>query len=287
MYGLGMYVFFPTFILEADTATNCHLQYAPLGWTTTLADLDFVKPKFLQDSSAYAAVPLPVTIEPEDNVDLPSYSSHYPKKPPTPPTPIYDLSNLPPPEYSISLKDPDKEELIQRLYSLEHAPNSGTGKVVSAPVLLECMTQKNIINKLHRPNSILPPIHPCNTSNLSNTKLHWTAEERHRITGCRHFRNYWHLVAASKDGTFIDTGEFPVSIGTYATIPKASRGKPIDRTPAEFLDVVHLNIAFGNCLSIEGFKYVLIFVDQAMQYNWCCGLKSLHSDEIRAAFLAF
>jgi hypothetical protein len=205
MYGLGMYVFFPKFILEVDTATDCHLQYAPLGWITTLVDLDYVQPKFLQDSSTSAAVPLPVTIEPEDNIDIPSYSSNYPKKPPMPPTPIYDLSNLPPPKYSISLKDLDKEELIQWLYSLEHAPNSGTGKVVSAPVPPECMTQENIINKLHRPNLILPPIRPCDTSNPSDTKLHWTAEELHRITGCRHFRNYRHFIAASKDDTFINT----------------------------------------------------------------------------------
>ncbi len=262
MYGLGMYVFFPTFILEVDTATNCHLQYAPLGWTTTLADLDYVQPKFLQDSSASAAVPLPVTIEPEDNVDFPSYS-HYPKKPPTPSTPIYNLFNFPPPEYSISLKDLDKEELIQWLYLLEHGPNLGTGKAVSALVPLECITQENIINKLHRPNSILPPIRPCNMSNPSNTKLHWITEELHRITGCCPFRNYWHLVAASKDSTSIDTGEFPVSIGTYATIPKASCRKPINHTPAKFLDVVHLNIAFHDCLSIRGFKYALIFVDLA------------------------
>ncbi len=184
MYGLGMYIFFPTFSLKVDTATDCHLQYAPLGRTTTLADLDYVQPKFFQDSSASAAVPLPVTIEPEANVGLPSsYSSRYPKKPPMPPTPIYDLSNLPPPEYSISLKDLDKEELIQRLYSLEHATNSGTGKAVSAPVPLECMTQVNIINKLYRPNSILSPICPCNTSDPFNIKLHWTAEELHCITG--------------------------------------------------------------------------------------------------------
>jgi hypothetical protein len=185
--------------------------------------------------------------------------------------------------HTISLKDLDKEELIQRLYSLEHAPNSGTGKAVSTPIPLECMTQENIINKLHHPNSILSPICPCDMSNPSNTKLHWTAEELHCITGCRCFRNYWHLVAASKDGTFIHIGEFPVSIGKYATLPKASHGKPIDRTPAKFLDVVHLDIAFSDCLSIGGFKYALIFVDRAMQYSWCFGLKSLHSNEIHAA----
>jgi hypothetical protein len=173
MYGLGMYVFFPTFILEVDTATDCHLQYAPLGLTTTLADLDYVQPKFLQDSSASAAVPLPVTIAPEDNVDLPSYSSHYPKKQPTLPTPIYHLSNLQPPEYSISLKDLDKEELIQQLYLLEHAPNSDTGKAVSAPVPLKCMTQENIINKLHRPNSILQPFRYKVALDSGRTSLHY------------------------------------------------------------------------------------------------------------------
>jgi hypothetical protein len=172
MYGLGMCVFFSTCILEVDTTTNCHLQYAPLGWTTTLADLDYVQPKFLQDSPAFAAVPLPITIELEDNVDLPSYSSHYQKKPPMLPTPIYDLSNLLPPEYSINLKDLDKQELIQRLYLLEHAPNFGTGKVFSAPVPHKCTTHDNIINKLHHPNSILPPIPPCDMSNPPDTKSH-------------------------------------------------------------------------------------------------------------------
>jgi hypothetical protein len=137
------------------------------------------------------------------------------------------------------------------------------------------MTQENVINKLNRPNSILPPICPCNTPNPSNTKLHSTAEELHCIIGCRHFRNYWHLVTASKNGTFINTREFPVSISTYATISKASHGKPIHQTPAKFLDVVHLDIAFDNSLSIGGFKNALIFIHQATRYNWCFGLKYL------------
>jgi hypothetical protein len=31
MYGLGFHVFFPTFIIKVDTATDCHLHYAPVG----------------------------------------------------------------------------------------------------------------------------------------------------------------------------------------------------------------------------------------------------------------
>jgi hypothetical protein len=123
--------------------------------------------------------------------------------------------------------------------------------------------------------------------NPSDRKSHWTAEELHRITGCRRFRNYKHLISATTDGQFIDNGEFPVSLGSYTTIPKAPRGKPIDRTPAKYLNVVHLDIAFGDCMSVGGFKYAIIFVDRATRFNWCFGIKSLHHDEIKSAFLAF
>jgi hypothetical protein len=54
MYGLGMHVFFPTFIMEVDTATDCHLHYAPLGRTCGLPDLDYVQPKLLTTQSASA-----------------------------------------------------------------------------------------------------------------------------------------------------------------------------------------------------------------------------------------
>ncbi len=48
-----------------------------------------------------------------------------------------------------------------------------------------------------------------------------------------------------------------------------------------------MDIAFGDCLSIGGFPYALIFVDQATQYNWTFGLKSLSLDCILAAVRLF
>ncbi len=149
------------------------------------------------------------------------------------------------------------------------------------------MSQDNILKLLHHPNLTLLPIYPCDTPNPSDTKSHWMAEELHRITGCQRFWNYWHLVATTKDGAFIDNGEFPASIGAYTTIPKEPCGKPIDCTTSKYLNIVHINIAFGDCMSVGGFKYALIFVDHATQYNWCFGLKSLHHDNIITAFLAF
>jgi hypothetical protein len=119
------------------------------------------------------------------------------------------------------------------------------------------------------------------------TKLHWTSEDLHPITGCRRFCNYKHLISITKDGSFINSAEFLVSLGAYTTIPKAPRGAPIDRTIYKYLDVVHINIAFGDCASVGGFKYALIFVNHATRYNWCFGFKSLQFDDILTAFMAF
>ena len=176
----------------------------------------------------------------------------------------------------------------KRLYTLDlqhdqpHRQAKGTS---TAP--LECMSTEAIVSTLHHLDMSPPAIRPCDTPNALDTKYHFTAEELHRLTGCRRFRNYRHLIHTSKDGQFLDNGEFPVSIGAYTTNPKAPHGKLIDRTPSRYLDIVHIDIAFGDCMSVGGYKYALIFVDRATRFNWCFGVKSLHCDDIISAFLAF
>ena len=90
-------------------------------------------------------------------------------------------------------------------------------------------------------------------------------------------------LVVSRDGEWVDGGEFPPSLGSFATIPKAKRGKLLDCSHYRFLDAVHMDIAFGDCLSIGGFGYALILVDRATRYNWTFGLKSLSSDCILSA----
>jgi hypothetical protein len=107
------------------------------------------------------------------------------------------------------------------------------------------------------------------------------------LTGCRRFRNYQHIITTLNGGILCNTGEFPLSPGAYATIPKAARGKPIDRLPSKYLDIVHVDIAFGDCVSVGGNKFALLFVDWATRYNWTFGLKSLQHSDIQATFLAF
>jgi hypothetical protein len=149
------------------------------------------------------------------------------------------------------------------------------------------MTQDEIIAHLHHPGTSPPPICPSDCPNGSNTKSKWTPEELHCITGCWCFRNYQHIIVTSKDGHLIDTGEFPLLLGSYTTILKAPCGKSIDPTLSYYLDIVHINIAFGDCVSIGGYKYALVFVGHATRYNWMFGLKSLQHDNILAAFPAF
>jgi len=115
----------------------------------------------------------------------------------------------------------------------------------------------------HHPGSTLPAVRPCDTANASDTKTHWSGEEIHRIMGCRKFRNYKHILHVSRNGEYIDSGEFPPSLGSFATIPKAKRGKQLDRSRYRYLDAVHMDIAFGDCLSVGGFRYALILVDRA------------------------
>ena len=290
-----MYIFFPLFIVEVDTTTDCHLSYMALGQSTTLLSLDYVQPIHSpHTASATASIPptAPAVIKDDDDDVppdlLPPYAPHWPKKPPTPPSTPVDLSLIPPPAYSVRLKDLDQDELIQRVFLVEHAPRNPITPVKSSPpVTLVCMTDDKIVTQLHHPNSRLPPVHPCDTPNSSETKTTYTPKELHRLTGCRRFRNYQHIISSTKNGVLLNTGKFPLSLGTYATIPKAPRGKAVDRLPAKYLDVVHVDIAFGDCVSVGGFKFALIFVDRATRYNWTFGLKSLQHHDIQAAFLAF
>ncbi len=149
------------------------------------------------------------------------------------------------------------------------------------------MAEDKIVMLLHHTGTCLPPICPWDTPNASKNKTTYTPEELHHLTGCRCFCNYQHIISTSKDGTLLNSVELPLSLGSYATIPEAPRGKPIDCLPSEYLDIVHVDIAFGDCVSIGGIKYTLIFVNQTSRYNWTFGLKSVQHSDILSAFLLF
>jgi hypothetical protein len=209
-------------------------------------------------------------------------SSPSPSSPSDPPTPSFDFKSVSDHFRSLAnaVQDPSHPVTLANL-----AVNP-----LPSPTLLSALPPKKIVELFHHPGSPLPAVRPCDTVNASDTKTHWSAEELHRIMGCRKFRNYKHILDVSRDGKWINGGEFPPSLalGSFATIPKSKRGKLLDCSRYHFLDTIHImDIAFGDCLSICGFCYALILVDQATRYNWTVGLKSLSLDCILSALCLF
>ena len=154
----------------------------------------------------------------------PSFASYWPKRPLLPWHPPLYMSLLPPSSYTLSLKDLDREGLILCLYTLDSQhdqPRREAKSTSTAP--LECMSTKAIVSTLHHSDTSPPAICPCDTPNASDTKYHFTAEELHQLTGCCQFRNYCHLIHTSKDGQFLDSDKFPISIGAYTTIRGSTR----------------------------------------------------------------
>ena len=54
-----------------------------------------------------------------------------------------------------------------------------------------------------------------------------------------------------------------------------------------YLKKVHMDIVFGDCLALGGFRYALMLVDVATRYCWIYGLPSLTSSHIVDALESF
>ncbi len=193
-----MFIFFPSFIVEVNTDTDCHLSYEPIGRSVSIAKLDYIQPIQAPSPSASTTVattpsaPAVVKDEDDNNDVMPTYVAHWPKRPSAPPTPPFNMSLIPPPAFLTLLRDLDHDDLIQCIYSLEltaistpdshdnnSTPPADATKVRSAPKELNCMSENKIQAYLHHPESCFPPIRPCNTPNASDSKKVFTSEELH------------------------------------------------------------------------------------------------------------
>ncbi len=111
MHQLGMYVFFPSFIIKVNMGTNCHLSYEPIRCSTSINKLDYVQPVQAPSPSASTTAAMmpsaPTVAKDEDNHNdvMPTYTAHLPKMPSAPSTPPYNMSLIPPPAFSTCLQD--------------------------------------------------------------------------------------------------------------------------------------------------------------------------------------
>ena len=309
----GFLVYFPSFVLSVDTAVDSHLSFAPLGRSAPLDTLHYVQPRcppliYPSESSpavsnATPSLP-PAVVEDSDGTTISMVTDSV--------APVSAIAPFPGLQADVNLSAISDQikclsDAVDRLsvpmlpalpsslppavdvpaHTLDNTVSPDAADVEHPSRLLSTMTREEIATLLHHDGELFPPVRPCDTPNGSDTKTHWTAEELHRIMGCRKFRNYKHLLQVSLDGEWVDGGEFPPSLGSYATIPKAKRGGALDRTRYKYLDAVHMDIAFGDCLSVGGFRYALILVDRATRYNWVFGLSSLSSADILSAIRKF
>ena len=151
---------------------------------------------------------------------------------------------------------------------------------------LKLLSNADVIKLVH--SSTTPPsIRPCDTPNASDTQTTFTAEEIHRFTGFRKLKNYKHMIDVADGATFLDNGEVPLLLSKFANMSKAPRGKEIEKEASSYLEYVNCDIAFGDCMSIKGYLYALIFVDRATRFNWVFGLKNLSQAAILEAFHRF
>ena len=81
------------------------------------------------------------------------------------------------------------------------------------------------------------------------------------------------MAASSSNAKLIQTGELPPSLGDYATIPNPPAGKLMKKR-RRFLDKVHLDIVYGDCVALGGYRYALLIVDVSTRYCWVYGMQS-------------
>jgi len=109
-----------------------------------------------------------------------------------------------------------------------------------------------MIGKLHANPDDIPDIGPCNTPTLCENRTTFDTLKLHKIFGCRRFRNQQHLASSSANTKLISTGELPTNLGSFATITNPPAGKSSQRQQ-KYLNKVHMDIVFGDCLSLGGF----------------------------------
>jgi hypothetical protein len=264
-------------------SSNCHLTCKSLDTSAPLQTLHYVQPRCAAKlypsetlASSSASTPHLVVIEDEDAVSVADIlwgndSANLPPACPTvSPLPLPTASPSPSPTVDlggISGRLESLTSLIKRLLPSAPVEDSVAPAMTvlqfndlvapatpvsledpPSPKLLSTMSRVDVIWLLHHEGTVLPLACPCDTTNSSGKKTNWSAEELHRAMGCRKFRNYKHLIQMSQDGTWVDISKFPPSLGSFATVPISNWGKPLDRTRYLYLNAVHVDIAFGDCL---------------------------------------
>ena len=172
----GMLVYFPSFVLSADTSSDCTLSYEPLGRSAPLSTLHYIQPRCRPSLYPSEISPSSQTVSrtPELIEDDPVVVDSDP--------PVDQSVQLPsPPSFHLSHIASQLQSIVASVLPKEKR------QLQKTPVLLSTMSSEEVTRLLHHPNTSLPDIPPCDIANASDTKTHWLLEEIHRIMGCWKF----------------------------------------------------------------------------------------------------
>ena len=146
---VGMLVYFPSFVLSADTSSDCTLSYEPLGRSAPLSTLHYVQPRCRPSLYPSELSPSSNTVSTtpaliEDDASVPASASLA-----APSAPPVDL--------------PQMASLLQSIVALPpSAPESPSPPVAppKTPVLLSTMSLADISRFLHHPDTSFPDVRP-------------------------------------------------------------------------------------------------------------------------------
>jgi hypothetical protein len=130
---------------------------------------------------------------------------------------------------------------------------------------------------------------PCDKPPSASPSVQRFSEQQlHRYFGFRNLKNWLDIETTGQDTVKVTKGnERPMELGDVANI-RYSRCNttPIPR-PDEYLRTVHMDIGYGDCVSIGGFRYVLLLVDRTTRFQWIYGLQTMTQENIIAALEKF
>ena len=81
------------------------------------------------------------------------------------------------------------------------------------------------------------------------------------------------------NASLVNSGIRPSNIESFVTIDNFPKGKPIKKR-RQYLDKVHIEILFGDCVALGGHRYDRLLVDVATRYYCLYGMPSLSSTSI-------
>ena len=84
----------------------------------------------------------------------------------------------------------------------------------------------------------------------------------------------------------VNSGLLLSTIGYFATIANPPKGNTIKKR-SQYLDKVHMDTVFGECVALGGHRYALLLVDLATRYCWLYGMSSLSSTSITSTLEQF